>query len=93
MATARKVERRPAHETVVDYIRLASERELYNLAVFIKATLIPKNHDVIILAWQKKLNFLGRQDTYGVTASLEEQKKEAEEGAKARERVADAMMS
>ncbi len=80
MATVQKVERRPSHETIVDFIRIASLRELYNLAKFIKATVIPKNHEAIAEAWRKKLRFhgLAQEDTFGVLTSLEEQKREIE---------------
>jgi hypothetical protein len=69
---------KPFHETIVPAIQRASTRELEYLASLIKKTKIPKNHDVIITAWNKRCEEKGRgDDDFGVTASLLAQKQAA----------------
>lgn len=89
MQTTEKAERRPFHETIVDAInRAASSAELAVLAPLIKGTKIPKGHDEIIAAWNDRLNLLGgtRRHDYNVPADLLEQKQEAAEKEKAKEK-------
>jgi hypothetical protein len=71
-------ERRPFHETIVDFIREASGfSEFSNLASFLIDTKIPKNHDAIIDAWTAKVG-KGSCFYIDVISALEEQKCEAE---------------
>lgn len=65
----------PFHETIIEAISHASTREMEFLAPIIKTTQIPKNHDAIIAAWQKRRTEMswGEEDL-GVTANLTEQK-------------------
>lgn len=75
--------RRPFHETIVDIIDSltspATERQIIELvANLIKQTKIPKNHDVIIVAWRKLLQRTCRIDSSGMERDLLAQKQEAE---------------
>ncbi len=87
MQTTEQVAKRPFHETIVEAIRHASISDLQCLAVLIKATKIPAGHDEIIAAWNKAA-WPGHtlHDDYGVPADLLEQKQEATEKAKAKEK-------
>ncbi len=64
--------RRPFHETIVEAISRAPSDDLACLAKLIIATKVPKGHDEIITAWKKRTVFF--IDTFGVSASLLEQK-------------------
>lgn len=83
-------ERKPFHESVVDAINRADAAQLSFLGDLIKGTKIPKNHDEIVAAWEKRIQEVGiikglsvyRYCVAGVKASLFEQKAEAEEKAK-----------
>lgn len=85
-----QVTRRPFHETIVDAIKRAHVIELQPLALLIVDTKIPKNHDAILAAWEQRLKEVGwdPKDT-SVPAVLLEQKQEAAEEAKAKERAGD----
>ncbi len=65
---------RPFHEAVVDIIRAATLEGLACLAMLIRKTKIPKGHDEIIAAWNHRLAELGSTLSFGVVASLQEQK-------------------
>lgn len=80
--TEEKPKRRPFHETIVDAINWAfTHSEMAGLADLIKATSIPKNHDEIIAAWEKRKSEMRsmQQEDFGVPADLFEQKQEAKE--------------
>ncbi|MDO8579381.1 MAG: hypothetical protein Q7R72_00725 [bacterium] len=66
---------RPFHETVVETINQASSSDMDCLAPLIKATTIPKGHDEIIVAWNKRRKEMGwGSEDLGVPANLLEQK-------------------
>lgn len=69
---------KPFHESIVDTISHCDLHERNILAISIKNTFIPKNHDAIIAAWQKRMKALGSVDC-GVVESILKQKKKAEE--------------
>jgi len=74
---------RPFHETIIAAINRCpgpANREIFRLFVLIKETRIPKGHDEIIAAWQKKEGRVG-WNLERLVADLLEQKKEAEEKA------------
>lgn len=77
-----KVERRPFHETIVDYIECYTdyEEDLAPLGDLLMATKIPKNHDAIIAAWKKTIEGVADENGFltSVLADIEEQKREAE---------------
>jgi hypothetical protein len=83
--------RRPFHETIVDHIR--EELDVDDLDSFgrlIMATKIPKNHDAIISAWEKRCRGIDDADgflRFDVLADLLLQRKEAEAEAKAKEQA------
>lgn len=71
---------RPFHETVVEAIHRASSAELGCLALLINATRIPKNHDEIIAAWNRRRESIGweGENVFDVVTNVLEQKQEAE---------------
>ncbi|TSC80072.1 MAG: hypothetical protein G01um101429_276 [Parcubacteria group bacterium Gr01-1014_29] len=76
MQTTEQATKHPFHETIVEVIGRASSRDLECLGALIKATNVPKGHDEIIAAWEKRRQELGwmpRQDL-GVPADLLKQK-------------------
>ena len=94
MCTSGKTEkkaRRPFHETLVDQIREETvfSDDLIWLGRLIMATKIPRNHDAIIEAWQRRCVELVDEEIdffyIDVLNDLREQKKEAEAEAKAKE--------
>ena len=79
-------QRRPFHESVVDAIRRASYTDLICLGMLLKETKIPNGHDEIISEWDLREGDLNVfVPLLGVTTSLLEQKREAEEKEKAKE--------
>lgn len=70
------VELRPFHETVVQAILMASVGEWGCLAMLIKTTKIPKNHDMIVKAWGTRSETLGLHDNLGVPESVLQQKRD-----------------
>ncbi|PKM91289.1 hypothetical protein CVU82_01675 [Candidatus Falkowbacteria bacterium HGW-Falkowbacteria-1] len=69
---------KPFHESIVDAIDLCQEKDIFILSSILVNTKIPKNHNVIIAAWEKKIEELSCPD-YDVVDAILEQKKEAEE--------------
>jgi len=68
------VKPKPFHESVIPAINDCSVLlVLDHLAGLIKTTNIPKNHDAIISAWQKRVKILDNDDR-GVTESVLKQK-------------------
>jgi len=65
---------RPFHETIVDAINGVVSDEMWPLLNLIKATVIPKNHDAIIEAINKKRAALGLSKATGVIRYLRKQK-------------------
>ena len=69
---------RPFHETIVDAIREATSTELHCLARLIKRTTIPKDHDVIVTAWdERRKSVFGPTEDLGVPAVLRAKKAQA----------------
>lgn len=86
--------RLPFHESIVETLRLnPGIREMRILATLIKMTRIPKGHDEIITAWNKRSLELGYNNYLDVPADLLEQRHEAEkedeEKAAAKEKKAE----
>ena len=82
MLEAQEIARRPFHKMIVHEIENAySYSKLIFLAGIIKKTEIKENHDAIIKAWWDLLERMNinNGDCRGVIASLEEQKKKAED--------------
>lgn len=83
METTKQVVRRPFHESVVDAIGCAGGPELALIGAFIRTTKIPKDHDEIALAWERRRKELGwsdeANDAIGVLADLLAQKQEVAE--------------
>ena len=66
---------KPSHGSIVDTINSAPDAS--TLAWFgdhIKRTKIPKDHDLIVEAWNAKVNELGLNDDLGVVDSVNAQK-------------------
>jgi hypothetical protein len=76
----------PFHEAIEYVIYQANSKvEMFCLAKVIKATIIPKNHDEIIAAWNSTMKLMfGKTDDLGVPAHLLEQKQQAEKEAAAK---------
>jgi hypothetical protein len=77
-------EKKPIHESIVGLIEEAdpAELKLYGRVLF--RTSIPRGHDEILKAWRRRraeLSLMPERDSEGVTASLLQQKKEAEKKA------------
>jgi len=72
-------ETKPFHESIVEAISMASSRDMECLATLIKATKIPKGHDNIAAAWNKRRKEMcwGNEDL-GVLKALHNQKVVAE---------------
>ena len=77
---------RPAHETIVDWIKegMSSEDELDRLEKFLTTTTFLQNHDEIIAKWRQLIAILRHkkwiittEEEERVVRSLEEQKKAA----------------
>lgn len=64
---------KPFHESIVDAINNCSFPGHFYLARLIKITTIPKNHDAIVSAWQKRMKLIGSDDC-GITESVLKQK-------------------
>ena len=84
--------RLPFHEWLVEAIATMTDMSAFCIADAIEEVIIPKDHDKIALAWKKRLmeiypNMVAESDPFDVLVNLEEQKREAEE--KARAKVAD----
>ncbi len=62
------------HETIVKVIRRASVVVLCDLAMFIKTTKISRNHDKILIVWEKRTKAVHCPD-FGVSTNLLEHKK------------------
>ena len=56
------VQRRPFHETIVDFITHVNNDDLGNLARLIMETDIKMGYDEIIKAWTTRLKSLGRYE-------------------------------
>jgi DNA-directed RNA polymerase alpha subunit len=69
--------RHPFHETIVNAIREATRDQMEILAALMKSTIITKNHEVIIAAWERRVIDFGIGDDFGVTGALAEQKEAA----------------
>jgi hypothetical protein len=79
MSEVKKVTKRPFHETIVDAVTEAHPIDLSILAWLTMATKIPKGHDEIIAAWEKREPNAPKGSTIAnVLADLREQKQEAE---------------
>ncbi len=69
-------QRRPFHETIIDYILGADNTELLDIALLIVGTKIPNGHDEIIIAWREKLRNIGwSENSFGVLENLMEREK------------------
>ena len=79
MVEAKK--RLPLHEWIVKAINNSSFVGIHELVPILTEVAIPKNHDEILEAWNSKRKRLHLENDFGVTSSLLEQKKEAEEKA------------
>ncbi|MEK7452026.1 MAG: hypothetical protein AAB664_01695 [Patescibacteria group bacterium] len=64
---------RPFHETIVDAITTATSSQLVIIRTILKTTVIPKDWDIIIAAWQERCKDM-RFDDEGVIAHLEAEK-------------------
>ena len=66
----------PFHEAIILLLPGMSNQELEFLAMLVKKTLIPKNHDVIAAAWNERTKAMGwgPNNDMGVTAYLADQK-------------------
>ncbi len=65
----------PFHESIIDLINaLNNPDKVGPLAVFLRITVIPKDHDKIIEAWTEKMKQLELKDDFGVSASISAQK-------------------
>jgi hypothetical protein len=69
-----KIELTPFHESIVSTINMAGIGEMQGLAYLIRGTKIPKNHDAIVAAWQKRIREVGLNSDLEVVASVLEQK-------------------
>ena len=70
----------PFHESVLEAIATASSDQLEFLATLIKKTKIPKGHDAIIEAWNKRREGMAWGDEdLGVPADILKQKAQVEE--------------
>ncbi len=65
---------KPYHESVVDVINQAQVHELDILASLLKATKLPKGHEEVAEAWNRRLADLGGNDEAGVTEAVLAQK-------------------
>ena len=70
----------PFHEAIILLLPGMSNQELEFLAMLVKRTLIPKDHDVIAAAWKERTKAMGwgLNNDMGVTAYLEGQKQLAQ---------------
>lgn len=91
---AKKLVRRPFHETIVDAIRETDSDEGFRtLARLIMTTEILKGHDNIIVAWKERFLDIDIVDindgdiNVAAFVDLLEQKKETEAGAKVKEQA------
>jgi len=82
------MEKQPFHESIVYAIASASAADLNCLALLIRTTKIPADHEKIVAAWHKKLADLQINDDFKVEYSVFEQIKKAE---KTRETSFDAI--
>ncbi|MDO8514238.1 MAG: hypothetical protein Q7S50_01710 [bacterium] len=82
MSETDKTELKPFHESIVDTIERAYAPAFETLAHLIKTTKIPKGHDAIVEAWQRRTKEVGLNSDLDVTASVKAQKKTAEEAAR-----------
>jgi hypothetical protein len=73
-------DRLPFHESILGVIPSATCMEIPILAILIKTTKIPKNHDTISKAWSALINksFGEDYDDFGVLEDLNDQRHEAE---------------
>jgi len=87
--------RRPFHESVVDAIQHASYSDMRCLVRLIQETAIPKGHDEIHAAWARRAGELIREmsELGDVEGVLLEQKREAEEKEKIKQRQMDMVNS
>ena len=90
--TEQAVKRRPFHESIVDVIQHASYSDMRCLGTLINETKIPKGHDEISAAWNRRAGELIHEmsELGDVVDVLNEQKQEAEkteEEKKAKEQV------
>ncbi|MEK7585210.1 MAG: hypothetical protein AAB455_01720 [Patescibacteria group bacterium] len=73
---------RPFHEVIVEAIEAITEPiEVRFVATMLKEVLIPRDHDRIIEAWEKRMSYLHGEGTSRgkeVVASLREQKRRVE---------------
>lgn len=76
---------RPFHETIVEDILIATNEEMVFIASQLKKSLVPANHDQIIMAWNKRRKVMCWADEQDleVSASLLRQKQAVEAGAMA----------
>ncbi|MDP3836845.1 MAG: hypothetical protein Q8Q67_01975 [bacterium] len=70
---------RPFHETIVEAINGSSECDFPTLFALVGITIIPKNHDAIIRAINKKRKELGLSRAVSVINHLRTQKEMAKE--------------
>lgn len=74
---------RPFHETVVDEILASSDIGLGVLSKLIKKTSVPKGHDEMLAAWNKRFKEVGLTNDLGVPAHILTEKASAEAKAEA----------
>jgi hypothetical protein len=82
-------ERKPIHESIIDFINEADRKELKSWGKVLLKTLIPKGHKKILEAWRRRraeFSLMTERDDEGVTASLLQQEAAAK---KAAEKAAD----
>ena len=81
----KKIELRPFHETIVDFLNsIQGDTGLSFVAELLKSTKIPENHDAVIDAWVQYLCDIGRggdEKNLKVIESLNTQKAEADKKA------------
>lgn len=69
-----KIELMPFHESIVPTINTAEVGTMQALSYLIRGTKIPKNHDAIVAAWQKRIGEVGLNSDLEVVTSVLEQK-------------------
>lgn len=68
--------KKPFHESIIDVINaLVTVEDVGVIAVLLRITVIPEDHDKIIEAWTAKLKQLEFKDDFGVIAAISGQKK------------------
>lgn len=68
------IQLKPFHESIVPVINMAEVGTMQTLAYLIRETKIPKNHDAIVAAWQKRIAEVGLNSDLDVSASVLAQK-------------------